>query len=155
MDIRFPRLMALAHRMVPGVFEDPQKIIGACRYCDADVAYDDGDHDAAGRARHDACERTVTRRQLDRVRADMFFMNVLGIVRDLPAVQPHASAAMRAMPEKFGPREMATFIDDMMPHVALEPLLTLRARRDTVVALRGAKRTLLGLDLEANETRPH
>lgn len=154
MEIRFPRLMVLAKRMVPGAFEDPRRAIGACAYCDREVLYKDGDLDAAGRARHDACEREVSRSRLDRVRADNIFLYVLALVRDLPAVHPHAKAALRAMPERYGVREMASFIDAMVPHVEVEPALGLRARRDTIVSLREAKRTLLGLrPSPQNETR--
>lgn len=145
MDIRFPRLMALARRMVPGAFEDPARPLGNCRYCDETVLYAEGDTDADGRPRHDRCEREVTRRQLDRVSADRIFMHALAIVRDLPSVAGPAKAAVRAMPDRCDARDMAACIDAVMPHVELEPLLSLRARRDTVVALRGVKRSLLGL----------
>ena len=91
MEIRFPRLMALAKRMVPGAFEDPQRVIGACAYCDRPVLYRDGDRDARGRPRHDPCEREVTRSQLDRVSADRIFLRALAIVRELPSVVPHAN----------------------------------------------------------------
>ncbi len=155
MEIRFPRLLALAKRMVPGAYEDPMRVIGACAYCDGDVLYKDGDVDGAGRARHDACERDVTRSQLDRVSADRVFIHALAMVRDLPTVLPHAKAAMRAMPARYGAREMAAFIDAMIPHVALEPALGLRSRRDAVVSLRETKRALLGLrHAPRNETRP-
>lgn len=151
MVIRFPRLMALARRMMPGVFEDPSRLLGDCRYCDAPVRYAEGDTDAEGRHRHDRCESKVMRRQLDRVGADRVFMHVVGLVRDLPSVKEPARAAIRALPEKSDARDMAKFIDAVMPHVELEQTLSLRARRDTVVALRDAKRSLLGLDTGRNE----
>lgn len=155
MRSKFPYLMALAKRMIPGAFKDPHRVIGSCAYCEGDVLYKDGDADAAGRARHDACEREVTRGQLDRVRADGIFLHVLALVRDLPTVQPHAKAALRAMPERYGAREMASFIDAMVPHVEVETSLGLRARRDTIVSLRETKRTLLGLrHRPQTETRP-
>lgn len=154
MRAKYPYLMALAKRMVPGAFEDPNRCIGTCRYCDGDVTYAAGDTDRSGRARHDACEKKVSRAQLDRVRAGGIFRSVLALVRDLPAVVPHAKDALGAMPERYGAVEMAGFIDVMIPHVSLEPKLSLRARRDTVVALRDTKRTLLGLSTVANETRP-
>jgi hypothetical protein len=155
MQAKFPYLMALAKRMVPGAFEDPHRIIGTCRYCDCDVTYAAGDTDRwSGRARHDACEKKVSRGQLDRVRAGGIFRTVLALVRDLPEVVPHAKEALGAMPERYGAIEMAGFIDAMIPLVSLEPMLTLRARRDTVVALRDTKRTLLGLSTAQNETRP-
>lgn len=151
MVIRFPRLMALARRMMPGVFEDPNRLLGDCRYCDEAVRYADGDTDAAGRPRHDRCESTVLKQQLDRVGADRLFIHVVGLVRDLPSVKEPARAAIRALPEKSDARDMAAFVDAVMPHVEMEPMLTLRARRDTVVALRNAKRSLLGLDTGRNE----
>ncbi len=154
MRAKFPYLMALAERMVPGAFEDPLRIIGTCRYCDDDVTYAAGDTDRHGRARHDACEKIVTRRQFDRVRAPAIFRSVLAIVRDLPNVQPHALDTLRAMPKGYGPVEMAGFIDAMLPHIECEQMLSLRMRRDTIVALRDTKRMLLGLDAGRNETRP-
>jgi len=146
MAIRFPRLMALARRMIAGAYEDPSRPLGTCRYCDKTVLYAEGDHDAEGRPRHDLCESTVMRRQLDRVSADRIFLHVLAVVRDLPSVAPHAKDAIRALPDRFDARMMASFIDDMLPHIELEPMLSLRSRRDTIVSLRGTKRTLLGLD---------
>ncbi|HTM68929.1 MAG TPA: hypothetical protein VL426_06560 [Candidatus Binatia bacterium] len=147
MEIRFPRLMARARRMIAGVFEDPKRPLGSCRYCDETVLYAEGDTDPEGRPRHDRCEREVTRRQLDRVSADRIFLHVLGLVRGLPSVVKPGRDALRAMPDRCDARDMAAFIDAMLPHVELEPMLTLRSRRDTIVALRGAKRSLLGLDL--------
>ena len=151
MVIRFPRLMALARRMMPGVFEDPNRLLGSCRYCDEAVRYAEGDTDAAGRPRHDRCESLVMRRQLDRIGADRLFMSVVGLVRDLPSVVEPARAAIRALPEKSDARDFAGVIDAVMPHVELEPMLSLRARRDTVVALRNTTRSLLGLDTVRNE----
>lgn len=137
---------AIAKRMVPGAFEDPNRIIGTCRYCDSDVTYAAGDHAPDGRSRHDKCEKKVLRSQMNRVHAPMYFRNVLAIVRELPSVRPHALAVHKAMPNGYGPVEMAGFIDAMIPHVETEPMLSLRTRRDTILALRGAKRHLLGLD---------
>lgn len=151
MHIRFPRLMAVARRMIAGAYVDPNLPLGACRYCDKPVLYAEGDRDAEGRARHDQCESAVMRKQLDRVSADRIFLHVLAMVRDLPSVAPHAKAAIRAVPEPFDARAMASFIDGMMPHVETEPMLSLRSRRDTIVALRGVKRTLLGLDDGRND----
>jgi hypothetical protein len=154
MRITFPYLMALAKRMVPGVFEDPLREIGTCRFCERTVTYAEGTLDDAGHASHDACAKTVRHRQLDRVRASGIFRHVLGIVRDLPTVLPEAKTMLHDMPNGYGPVEMAGFIDAMIPHVSLEPSLSLRSRRDTVVALRDTKRLLLGLSVARNETRP-
>lgn len=110
MRAKYPYLMALAKRMVPGAFEDPHRIIGTCRYCDGDVTYAAGDTDRSGRARHDACEKEVSRGQLDCVRAGGIFRSALALVRDLPAVAPHAVNAIRAMPDRYGAIEMAGFM---------------------------------------------
>jgi len=143
MHVRFPRLMALARRMVPGAFEDPHRTLGMCLYCDREVTYAAGDTDADGRPRHDACEKTATRRQMSAISADRLFMHALALLRDLPGMKPHLRTAVHALPDGYGPKEMVRVLADMTPHVESSSI-SLKMKRDVVVALRDTKRDLCG-----------
>lgn len=139
------RLRAMARRMVPYAIEDPNRLIGTCKYCDQDVKYAKGDLDEQGNARHDACELLAVRRQIAPPVADMLFWRALDLLRGMPHVKPRLLEAVRALPSKYVAVDMIGVLAAMTPHVESEPTLSLPVRHATIVALRDLRQQLAGL----------
>ena len=139
------REIALLRRREPGGRADPEAVIGTCQFCDKPVRYAEGDLDRHERARHDACLSRVMERQLSPLLAEGHFQRALAILRDLPLVRPHLRAAFDALPDSYGPIDMARLIDQMMPYAELEQALVRGERARTLLALRGIKKHVLGL----------
>ncbi|MCC7522435.1 hypothetical protein IT407_01355 [Candidatus Uhrbacteria bacterium] len=104
------RIDSIVSRVIPGLRRDPNTVIGTCMYCDQAVVHAAGDHDAEGRARHDACDRRARSRALAAIEHDELFFGAVTTMSHFPDLKSAVEDLIRAMPDRFDGRDSLGFV---------------------------------------------